>query len=185
MQKKLKNTASLITLTIQSLKYFSVIFMMALLPGSLFEQQKVFCTNQYLATGAKVCSSKAMSEGMVKTIASKVALSLSAYLEFASDMSLKIRKLDIPITVFVISIEDMNNQKIFIYNTGGRTVGRYTKDYGHIYVTPEMFTHAGRTDLEHEMAHYGNNHILAGISKAQDEQIAYDFEAYILKKYGK
>ena len=137
-----------------------------------------FCVYVYRVTTDKipVCSTEHLTKSQVRIIERRLAKSLALYPDFASKYGeLKYR---IPITIYVMDVETLNDQSIFGSKFKKRVVGRYSEGLGHVYVTTEMFDRVGYTDLQHELAHYGNDNLGLSGDDSLDEKLANKFERY-------
>lgn len=133
-----------------------------------------FCNYKYrISNQTKVCSLKPLSKYKLEVINYRTIKTLNIYPKFAK----KKVKYKLPLSIYVIDIDSLNNSSLFKSRPNKRIVVRYLKGKGKVFVSPEMFLKIGETDLQHELAHYINDNI--GYSNEElDENLAYAFEKY-------
>jgi hypothetical protein len=142
------------------------------------KMRPVFCVYTYEVTAKKVpvCSTEELSDAELKVIQERLVTSLKLYRSFAKARLGNVTY-NIPLRIYVMDVNLLNDRQIFGNQFKGRVVGRYTSQAGHVYVTTEIFQKMGETDLQHELAHYGNDNL--GISQLPiDEHLATKFEDY-------
>jgi len=137
-----------------------------------------FCAYVYKVTESEipVCSTEKLSTLNVEAIEIRLSKSLELYPEFSSEYGEV--KYTIPLTIYVVDSGIINDQTIFGSKFKKRVVGRYSERLGYVYITPEAFTSVGYTDLQHELAHYGNDNLGLSNDDVLDEKLANKFEKY-------
>lgn len=144
-----------------------------------FDSAKIranLCNYKYFVVNDRVlvCSLYKLSKHEVEIIDKRTLNSLKLYPDYIEEESFQYR---IPLSIYVMSVEVLNDKSIFGNKFQKRVVGRYASKVGEVYISMEMFTEIGSTDLQHEIAHYGNDN--AGIKDDKiNEDLALDFEKY-------
>lgn len=164
-------------------------FLFALLlpgsPASTGDLHPTFCLCNVVIDGgrASLCSPTPVSHRRQTEIERQLDLALRLYPWFARKAGLTPSNEQHVLRIYLLPVAVLNDHSIFTAPITGRIVGRYTRGRHHIYVTPEMFTRAGATDLAHEVAHYGNDTAgvpLDGLHTDRDERLAMAFEDFVV-----
>lgn len=182
MQKKLR---SMVLLTISILQNFNAFVFPLLLsiPFSVPENRRILCTHEYNRNGIKLCAQEELPERKLSFIFRKAEESLKMCDSFAAKHGYILEKFSLPLVIFLLDVDQINDNSLFSYKFTYKVVGRYTNGFGYIYITPEMFTAEGITDLEHEIGHYCNDHSAKPIPYDINEELATKFEKYMIRYY--
>lgn len=160
---------------IEKRKLDSVVELPELLPEILpiFPKKDKLCKNQYRINKVKVCSLKPLSGTELEVIGYRTNKTLRIYPQFIN------KEIDyrFPLSIYVLDLKTLNDGNIFKNKPGKKIVGRYLKTTGEVFVSREMFLDVGKTDLQHELAHYINDN-LGYKDEEIDEKLAYSFEKY-------
>lgn len=150
------------------------------IPTESAKVREEFCSYVYHvdANTIPVCSTEKLTKKQIRIIDSRLIRSLQLYKKFAATKGHTVNY-RIPLTIYVMDVDTLNDERIFGSKfKGQRVVGRYTEGVGHVYVTFEMFESVGITDLQHELGHYGNDHLGLHSNNPKDEKSALEFERY-------
>lgn len=183
MQKKLRSMVSWIISILQSFNALLIFPLFLSIPFTVPDNRKDLCTHEYNRSGIKLCAQENVPENKQIFIFRKAEESLKMCDSFAAKHGYSLDKFYLPLVIFLLDLDQINDNTLFFHKFAFKVVGRYSNGYGYVYVTPEMFKAEGITDLEHEIAHYCNDHAKKLMPYDDNEELAIKFEKYMIRYY--
>lgn len=150
---------------------------------SVPDNRQALCTHEYIRNGITLCAQEELPERKKSFIFRKAEESLKMCDSFAAKHGYALDRFNLPLVIFLLDLDQINDNRLFFHKFSFRVVGRYSNGFGYIYITPEMFTANGITDLEHEVAHYCNDHAVRLMPYDINEDLATRFEKYMIRHY--
>ena len=136
------------------------------------------CDHRYATKDMVICSEVKLPPNKVKIVQDKYNNAHETYEKYIPLYDYKLKSITIPLTVYIVHYETLNNKSIFTRSDGLLLQGRYKDWVGKLYTHYDaVFTNS--TDFVHELAHYFNNNIPV-LDATENEEIARRFEEYYL-----
>lgn len=127
------------------------------------------CQSSWYQGDFIICSNKILSDSQRQLISAKISKSTVRYSHFRAKPNV------MPFTVFVTTLDVINDRSLFAKKHNNLVVARFMKDKNYIFVTDRIFN--GETDLEHELCHLFNS--VTGVPQHLDEKLAVQFESFV------